>query len=174
MLTASSTMKLSVKQSQLMTMLFVVGQSVPITFDKLVPRMDMVRTSGIGRTPDVRFRPSFTGWKARVLLECGESLAAATVVDLLHRAGSVGIGEWRPEKSGTYGTFRVSRMIDAPAEAADVEAECSSPIPGWTIPEWALDAEIDMKLLKKLVGADATGDEEPEESGEAGVKEAVS
>ena len=160
MLTASATVK-TLKVNQLKVMMFVVGQSVPITFEKMVPRMDMCRTSGISRAPDVRFRPSFLGWKARLILEFGDQLRVETMVDLLSRAGAVGVGEWRPVCSGTYGTFQVSRSIETAEEAAEVIAECASPIPGWTIPDWAMDADIDMTLLQKIIGGDAAGDEQP-------------
>ena len=86
------------------------------------------------------------------------TLDVQTVVDLLNRAGSVGVGEWRPEKDGSFGTYVVSRNITSPKEVAKVLAECASPIPMPTIPEWALDADIDPELLKRLAS-----DEEVEE-----------
>ena len=56
-----------IEEDQLRTALRVEGQSIPITYEKMDPRMDMVRTSGMARTPDVRFRPEFVGWKARMV-----------------------------------------------------------------------------------------------------------
>ncbi len=153
MLTASGTVKI-MPATKLRVMLFVVGKSVPITFEKMVPRMDMCRTSGMTRAPDVRFRPSFFGWKARVLLEYAEQLDVQTVVDLLNRAGTVGVGEWRPEKSGTFGTFKISRHITDRKEIAEVEAQCATPIKGLEIPDWAMDAEIDPELLKRIAGGE--------------------
>src|SRR3990167_1451709 len=65
MVSAASNMK-ALKKTALRTGLFVEGASIPIRFAEMVPRMDMVRTSGMARTPDVRFRPSFVGWTARL------------------------------------------------------------------------------------------------------------
>ncbi len=148
MLSASVQVK-GLKKMQLRTQLFVVGAAVPITYQVETPRMDMVRTAGIGRAPDVRFRPAFGGWKARVVIQYADTLATQTVVDLLHRAGKVGVGEWRPEKNGTFGTFRVCRHLDEAKEIAEVHAECSVPLVSLKIPEWALDADIDPEILSK-------------------------
>ena len=48
-----------------------------------------------------------------------------TVVDLLGRAGRVGVGEWRPEKDGTFGTYNVVRHITDPKEIAEVRKQCA-------------------------------------------------
>lgn len=149
MLSAAMQIK-GLKKTQLRTQLFVQGKSVPITFEEQQPGMDIVRLAGIGRTPDIRFRPYFSGWKARIIIEYSDNLNVQTVVDLLNRAGSVGVGEWRPEKNGEYGTFRVSRHISDPAELGEVAAECAVPIVPLRIPAWALDQEIDAAVLSKM------------------------
>lgn len=157
---AAATQIKGLKKTQLRTALFVVGNSIPITYEQTTPRMDITRTSGIGRTPDVRFRPSFQGWKARIVIQFADTLTVQTVVDLLNRAGQVGVGEWRPEKNGTFGTFRVSRHIDTPQEIAEVEAECSVPLVPLRIPEWALDMEIDPAVLQRIFASQATSESE--------------
>lgn len=165
MLTASAQVK-GLKKTQLRTQLFVVGAAIPITYEAETPRMDMVRTAGIGRMPDVRFRPAFGGWKARIVIQYADTLATQTVVDLLHRAGKVGVGEWRPEKNGTFGTFRVCRHIESANEIAEVHAECAVPLVSLKIPEWALDADIDPEILRRAfddaaaVEVDESADEE--------------
>lgn len=149
MITASASVK-GLKKTQLRTQLFVYGASIPILYKAVVPRMDIVRTSGMSRTPDVRFRPMFTEWSARVAIQYGDTLAVSTVVDLLNRAGKVGVGEWRPEKDGTFGTFRVSRYISSPREIEDVHEECAVALKPLVIPEWALDMEIDPAVLQRV------------------------
>jgi hypothetical protein len=149
MLTAASQIK-SLKKTHLRTGLFVEGSSIPITYESYVPRMDMVRTQGIGRTPDVRFRPSFDGWKARLIIQFADAFAVQTIVDLLNRAGKVGVGEWRPEKDGTFGTYRVSRHISDEKEIEEVHAECTVPLVPLTIPEWAMDMDVDLEVLQKV------------------------
>jgi hypothetical protein len=149
MINAASQLK-GLKKTELRTALFVQGQSIPITFSEMIPRMDMCRLSGIGRTPDVRFRPSFRNWKARMTILFSDTLTVQTVVDLLHRAGKVGVGEWRPQKNGDFGTFRVSRHVESTEEIGEVEMECSVPLESLRIPSWALDAEIDPEVLAKI------------------------
>jgi hypothetical protein len=157
---AAATQIKGLKKTQLRTALFVVGNSIPITYEQTTPRMDITRTSGIGRTPDVRFRPSFQGWKARLVIQFADTLTVQTVVDLLNRAGKVGVGEWRPEKNGTFGTFRVSRHIDTPQEIAEVESGCAVPLVPLRIPEWALDMEIDPAVLQRIFASQSTSESE--------------
>lgn len=170
MLTASTTVK-GLRKTQLRTQLFVYGASIPITYKACIPRMDMVRTAGMARTPDVRFRPMFTEWSARVAIQFSDLLAVSTVVDLLNRAGTVGVGEWRPEKDGTFGTFRVARHISSSEEIEEVHLECAVPLKALTIPEWALDLEIEPAILARVFQShtddDPDTDDPTTEQGEA-------
>jgi hypothetical protein len=149
MISASTQLK-TFKKTQLRIALFVKGNSIPITYTEMVPGMDIVRLAGIGRTPDIRFRPYFHGWKARMIIQFADTLSAQTVIDLLNRAGSVGVCEWRPEHDGNFGTFQVVRHVSDPKEIGEVEAECSSPIVPLRIPTWALDAEIDPEVIQQM------------------------
>ena len=158
MLSAATQIK-GLKKTQLRIALFIQGNSIPITYETTLPRMDITRTSGIGRTPDVRFRPSFQNWKARMIIQFADTLTVQTVVDLLNRAGQVGVGEWRPEKNGVYGTFKVVRHINDPAELGEIEQECASPIVPLRIPSWALDCEIDPEVLSKIFSEQNTSEE---------------
>lgn len=158
MLTASTQLK-TFKKTQLRTAIYVRGGSIPITYARMVPRMDMVRTSGMARTPDVRFRPMFEEWKARVEIEFADTIGVQSVVDLLNRAGSVGLGEWRPEKDGSFGTFVVSRHIVDPAEIAEVREICAPELRGLTIPDWALEADLSPELLKRIADQPQDPDE---------------
>lgn len=162
MLTASTQIK-GFKKTQLRTQMYVEGNSIPITYEATTPRMDMVRTSGMSRQPDVRFRPSFDGWKARLVIQFSDLLAVQTIVDLLNRAGDVGVGEWRPEKDGSFGTYQVTRNIDDPKEIAEVRAGCSVALVPLVIPEWALDAEISPELLRRIAAGEDEDEQEPEE-----------
>lgn len=81
-----------------------------------VPEMreDMVRV-GMGAA-DIRYRGEFREWYMDFVLEYNAS-GAMSLEDILNciNAGgyTVGIGEWRPEKDGAFGTFRVETQ---PAE----------------------------------------------------------
>lgn len=76
------------------------------------PRMreDVVRLSGPSRPADLRFRASFDDWWARLRVTLNaNTLTPEQVVDLFAIAGfSVGVGEWRPERDGQSGTFRIA------------------------------------------------------------------
>ena len=156
----------SLKKTQLRAALFVEGQSVPITYSSMTPRMDICRTSGMSRTPDVRFRPQFNDWKARLVIQYSDTISVDAVVDSLDRAGSSGMGEWRPERDGTFGTFRIARHITDPHEVAEVRDLCAVPIVPLVIPDWALDMNIDVDVLRKIMGAQAP-EGNPAESREA-------
>lgn len=161
MLAASTALK-SFKKTQLRIGVFVRGNSIPITYEQMTPGMDIVRLAGIGRTPDIRFRPYFHNWKARLSIEFGDTLTVQSVVDLLNRAGRVGVGEWRPEKNGTNGTFQVVRHISGPVEIGEVEAQCAVPMIPLVIPDWALDMEISPEILQKVFASQETDAQESE------------
>lgn len=72
-------------------------------------REDTVRV-GMG-SADLRYRPSFLEWGAKLRIEYRtDQLTAAVIVNLLDRAGfSVGLCEGRPERGGDWGRFEISR-----------------------------------------------------------------
>lgn len=79
---------------------------VEITGD-VTPREDMVRLNGA--TADIRFRGQVVGWGAKLNISYNSSITSFDqIVNMLHAAGyGVGVGEWRPEKDGTFGRFEV-------------------------------------------------------------------
>lgn len=86
---------------------------VRIEGDEPQMREDMVRV-GMG-TADLRYRPEFPKWKAKVLVRYNANvLSEAQILNLLNVAGfAVGVGEWRPEKDGQYGMFHVATEKEA-------------------------------------------------------------
>jgi hypothetical protein len=70
-------------------------------------REDVVRI-GRGGT-DLRYRPMFSDWRAVVRFTYIPSvLTRNSLLSLIDAGGmGVGVGEWRPEKDGVYGTYRV-------------------------------------------------------------------
>ena len=76
-----------------------------------VPRLHfgMVRNSDMNRTPDVRTRACFEEWAARIQIDFVSTIIKEK--DLTHlfaAAGSiVGCGDWRPQKGGTFGQFKI-------------------------------------------------------------------
>lgn len=155
---SASTQVKSFKKTQLRTSIFIEGGSIPIKYSRMVEQMDMVRTSGIGRTPDVRFRPRFEGWSAMLGIIFSEIIPVETISDLLIRAGKVGVGEWRPEHDGTYGTFEVSRVVSDADEIKKIRNSCRSLIPSLVIPDWARDVELSPEILDKIANLDIGGE----------------
>lgn len=71
-------------------------------------RQDMARV-GMG-TADLRFRGEFDPWSATFLVKFNANvLSAEQVFNLFQTAGfAVGIGDWRPERDGPFGRFRLA------------------------------------------------------------------
>ena len=87
----------------------IMGEMVPIDGE---PRMreDMVRV-GMG-TADIRFRPEFPEWATTLTVRFNSR--SSTLEQLVHLFGvagfACGIGEWRPQKDGNFGMFRVEAV----------------------------------------------------------------
>lgn len=96
------------KKTTLRGALHVDGDIIPID-GKPVRREDAVRV-GMGGT-DLRYRPEFKAWKIRLSIRFNASiLTQEQLVHLLDVAGfSVGIGDWRPQRNGSFGMFHVER-----------------------------------------------------------------
>jgi hypothetical protein len=76
------------------------------------PRMreDMVRIA-MG-TADIRYRPEFPEWSVNLKVRMNaRSLTLEQLIHLFNQAGfSAGVGEWRPERDGSYGMFHVESV----------------------------------------------------------------
>lgn len=71
-----------------------------------VLREDMVRV-GMGKA-DIRYRAEYRDWSALLRIEYVPSVIdLSSVVALVDAGGTNGVGEWRPEKSGSFGTYEV-------------------------------------------------------------------
>lgn len=91
-------------------LIHVHGDNLPIVYDKLVMQQDTVRVGPFGRkVADIRFRGCFHDWSIKLRISYNaNAIKAPQIAMLLNNAGfSVGIGEWRPEKDGSYGTFAI-------------------------------------------------------------------
>jgi hypothetical protein len=75
----------------------------------------MARNSGMDRTPDVRTRAIFPQWAlSGVALDFKlDPLTDASVLNLMAAAGvTVGLGDWRPQRGGSFGKFRLCNDDD--------------------------------------------------------------
>ena len=71
-------------------------------------REDMVRV-GMG-TADLRYRGEFKNWYMDLILEYNASgdMTFEQIINVINAGGyTVGLGEWRPEKDGTFGRFHI-------------------------------------------------------------------
>jgi hypothetical protein len=75
-------------------------------------REDVVAVGQNGH--DLRYRPEFPEWSTSLVVTYVTSaLARASVLSLIDAGGmGVGVGEWRPEKKGEFGTYRVDPSRD--------------------------------------------------------------
>lgn len=101
-----------VKMTELRGALHVVGDMVKIEGEPQ-PREDMVRV-GMG-VADIRYRGEFRKWKAVLTIQFNASIISAEqIANLLNVAGfGVGVGEWRPERNGSFGRFHVASSKEA-------------------------------------------------------------
>jgi hypothetical protein len=74
------------------------------------PRMreDMVKIA-MG-TSDIRYRGEFPEWKTTFTIRYNaNTLSIEQLLNLFNTAGfAIGVGEWRPQRDGSYGMFHVS------------------------------------------------------------------
>ncbi len=75
-------------------------------------REDVARV-GNGGT-DLRYRPEFTEWQTTIEVTYVQSmLTRESVLSLIDAGGmGVGVGEWRPEKKGDFGTYAIDATRD--------------------------------------------------------------
>lgn len=82
------------------------------TFDNAPPakREDVVILGGMSRTPDLRWRGQFDNWYAdlRIRYDRDGIYTLEDIVNMINAGGRYcGVGEYRPEKDGQFGMFRV-------------------------------------------------------------------
>jgi hypothetical protein len=77
-----------------------------------IMREDVVRVNRGGT--DLRYRAEFTEWTSELTVVYVKSmLTKESVVSLIDAGGlGVGVGEWRPEKNGDFGTYKVDPSRD--------------------------------------------------------------
>lgn len=98
------------------------GDFAVIRGDAPTPREDMVRV-GMG-TADIRYRAEFRNWWTEIHVKHNVNvMSAEMILNLFNTAGfAVGVGEWRPEKDGQFGRFRVANAEEARALFGNKEA----------------------------------------------------
>ena len=104
---------MGVKMTDARQCIFVHGDRSDDMSQELAPidgtptmREDMVR---VGTGTDLRYRGQFLEWRTVLKVDFYPNLISQeSVLSLIEFGGeSVGIGEWRPEKNGQMGTYRI-------------------------------------------------------------------
>ena len=83
------------------------GQKLARIVGEPLMREDAVTVGVSGR--DLRYRPEFTEWTTALdVIYVKSMLTRESVLSLVEAGGmGVGVGEWRPEKRGDFGTFQI-------------------------------------------------------------------
>lgn len=86
----------------------IEGEFVQIDGPPPYMREDMVRIH-MG-TADIRYRGEFREWRVHLPIRYNANLfSAAQIINLFNTAGfGIGVGEWRPQKNGSFGMFHVA------------------------------------------------------------------
>jgi len=87
------------------------GQQLCLLDGEPTMREDTVR---VGQGSDLRYRGQFWPWATTVdVTYVSSALTRSSVLSLIDAGGmGVGIGEWRPEKRGDFGTFAIDEKRD--------------------------------------------------------------
>jgi len=85
----------------------IIGDMVKINGEPR-PREDMVRV-GMG-TADIRYRGEFPEWSITFDVRYNKrSVSLDQIVNMINVGGfAIGIGEWRPQRDGSFGMFHVA------------------------------------------------------------------
>lgn len=82
---------------------------IPIEYKNEVKDTTWGKTSGITKAPRKIIRPKFIDWSCKLsIIYNSTNISAEQIVNLLNWAGfQMGVGGFRPEKSGTFGQYEV-------------------------------------------------------------------
>jgi len=120
-----------VKMTELRQFIFMKGRFFPEEGQQLAVvngtphiREDYVRLAGAGRPADLRYRAEFTDWSTVLEVTYVSSLLSKeSVLSLIDAGGfGVGVGEWRPEHRGEFGTYTIDESRDSEQAKAWIDA----------------------------------------------------
>lgn len=88
--------------------IYVVGEHINV-WGKPYMNMSVVRSSDINRTPDIRTRAKLPNWCTEVTVRyINPTFSQLDITALLVNAGTLcGLGDWRIEKGGPMGGYRI-------------------------------------------------------------------
>jgi len=88
----------------------LIGDIIPLTFSSQEVVTHWGRTSGMSKAPRKIMRNAFYDWEVELKIQYNKSqLSAEQIFNILNWAGfHIGVGGFRKENTGTYGSFEVS------------------------------------------------------------------
>lgn len=114
---AASRNDIDIKTTTLRGCFFIKGEGPDMLAEikGCVPHMreDMVRVGGMSKTADIRHRAQFDDWymDLEITYNVNGPITLEQIVNLINLGGfTCGIGEWRPEKDGSFGTYVVENV----------------------------------------------------------------
>ena len=93
---------------------FIRTALVPLITHEPTIREDVVRLSGVGRTPEMRYRPEYSVWGVELDVVLNPQVISIDQLGSMFQAAGhgVGVGDYRPERDGDCGTFEVVGSTD--------------------------------------------------------------
>jgi hypothetical protein len=100
------------KKTNLRQSFHINADMIAVLGDPPTAREDMVRV-GMG-SADIRYRAQFTRWGVQLPITLNVGLLSwEQIVNLFNAAGfGIGIGEWRPQRDGQFGRFRLATAAE--------------------------------------------------------------
>ena len=98
-----------IQKIQIAGALHVNGRMAELVYDHIEMVEDPVRV-GMGKA-DLRYRPYFHEWSTTLEIEYNANVFTPEMLATIWEAAGfhIGIGDWRPQKSGSFGRFRVGK-----------------------------------------------------------------
>jgi len=90
--------------------IIIPSEYIEIKGKAVTMREDMVKVGGISKVADIRYRAQIEEWEADIPVKYVSSvLSLEQVINLFNLGGfACGVGEWRNEKNGVFGSFHVA------------------------------------------------------------------
>lgn len=114
---AASRNDIDIKTTTLRGAFFIHGEGADMLAEVkgCVPTMreDMVKVGGISKVADIRHRAQFEDWYMDLMIDYNVNgpISIEQIINLINLGGFCnGIGEWRPERDGSYGCFKVANV----------------------------------------------------------------
>lgn len=92
--------------------IIIPAEYIEIKGKAVTMREDMVKVGGISKVADIRYRAQIEDWEADIPVKfCSSVMSLEQVVNLFNMGGfACGVGEWRNEKNGIFGSFHVEAV----------------------------------------------------------------